>query len=202
MPAEGMAALRALKARAAQANILLSPFLDLRFSAGPDATIGDLLHSLAHADRILRPAFERSPYWAREDGDADWARFLDAAPAIRLILEGMRDAGFAAFRAARFDAEAAERLPRLRERLARFDVVAEVERLTGRSLEPAVEVVLLEFCKPHGIKVIGQRFLSAIDWDDEVVMRTSGHELLHPPVPMDGEAARAVLAVLRPARSY
>src|SRR5687768_15724766 len=42
MPSQAMEAIRALKARAKAADILLSPFLDLRFSAGPDATIGDL----------------------------------------------------------------------------------------------------------------------------------------------------------------
>jgi hypothetical protein len=55
--------------------------------------------------------------------------------------------------------------------------------------------VLLEFCKPHGIKVLGQRFVSAVDWRDDVVTRTAGHELLHPPIDMDGTAARCALEV-------
>src|SRR5215207_3270237 len=45
MPAAAMATLKALKQRAEKANILLSPFLDLRFSAASDATIDDLLKS-------------------------------------------------------------------------------------------------------------------------------------------------------------
>jgi hypothetical protein len=196
LPAATMEAIRALKARAVEADILLSPYLDLRFSGGPDATIGDLLHSLANAETVLRPPLEASPYWGGE-GEESWRQFMAWAPNVRSILEAMRDAGFAEFRAALFDPKAAERLPRLRSRLAGFDVVAEVERFTGRSLEPAVEVVLLEFCKPHGIKVIGQKFLSAIDWPDEIVIRTAGHELLHPPVDMAGPAAAAALAVLR-----
>lgn len=196
LPAATMDAIRALKAQAVAANILLSPFLDLRFSAGKDATIGDLLHSLDNAETLLRPPLEASPYWG-EGAEESWRQFMAAAPVLRAILVAMRDVGFAEFRAAIFEPKAAERLPRLRERLAGFDVVAEVERITGRSLEPAVEVVLLEFCKPHGIKVLGQKFLSAIDWPDEVVIRTAGHELLHPPVDMAGEAATAAIAVLR-----
>jgi len=196
MPAAAMSAIRELKARAAAANILVSPFLDLRFSAGPDRSIADLIDSLDHAESVLRPPFQASPYWG-EDGEADWRAFMSASPQIRAILASMQEAGFGEFRASLFEPKAAVRFPGLRDRLRDFDVVAEVERFTGRSLDPTVEVVLLEFCKPHGVKVIGQRFLSAIDWNDDVVIRTAGHELLHPPVDLDGPAAQAALAVLR-----
>ena len=196
LPAAAMESIRALKQRAAAANILLSPFLDVRFSAGPDAAIGDLIHSLDQAETILRPPFEASPYWSA-GSEESWRQFIAAAPVLRSILFAMRDAGFAPFRAALFEPKAAVVFPRLRARLDGFDVVAEVERFTGRVLEPQVEVVLLEFCKPHGIKVIGQKFLSAIDWQDEIVIRTAGHELLHPPVDMEGAAASSALAVLR-----
>jgi hypothetical protein len=196
MPASAMETLRALKAKAKQADILLSPFLDLRFSGGPDATIDDLIASLDNAEAVLRPPFQASPYW--DDGDEeDWRQFLAAAPAIRAVLIALRDAGFADFRSAIFEPKAAKRFPLLREKLRGFDIVAGVERFTGRTLDPTVEVVILEFCKPHGIKVIGQKFLTAIDWDDNIVIRTAGHELLHPPVDMEGKAAKAALSVLR-----
>lgn len=192
LPADALAAIKALKARAAGAKILMSPFLSLRFSAGPDGTIDQLVASLDAAETILRPPLEASPYWSAES----WGPFLAAAPAVRSILLAMRDAGFAEFRRARFEPKAATRIPALREKLARFDVVQGVEQFTGRALDPQIEIVLLEFCKPHGIKVIGQKFLSAVDWPDEVHIRTAGHELLHPPVNMNGPAASAALAVL------
>ena len=46
------------------------------------------------------------------------------------------------------------------------------------------------------IKVIGQRFLSAIDWPDEVHIRTAGHEILHPPLDKNGRAFTAALTIL------
>jgi hypothetical protein len=192
LPAAALASIRALKERAKEANILLSPFLDLRFSGGPDDTIDDLVASLDQAETMLRPPFEASPYWSADS----WSRFTAEAPVIRSILLAMRDAGFAEFHSAVYKPKAAKRLPPLREKLARFDIVEGVERFTGRTLDPNVEVVLLEYCKPHGVKVIGQKFLSAIDWNDDIVIRTAGHELLHPPVDMDGPAAKAALAVL------
>ena len=195
MPAGAMDTLRGLKAKAKQADLLLSPFLDLRFSGGPDTGIDDLVTSLDNAETVLRPPFEASPYW--DDGDEeDWRQFLAAAPAIRTVLIALRDAGFADFRKSIFEPKAAKRFPLLRAKLGDFDIVGGVERFTGRTLDPTVEVVLLEFCKPHGIKVIGQKFLSAIDWGDDIVIRTAGHELLHPPVDMDGKAAEAAMAVL------
>src|SRR5215212_4226752 len=68
MPAEAMATLKALKARSEKANILLSPFLDLRFSAGPDSSIDDLLASAADPNARLLPRFRASPYWGDDDG--------------------------------------------------------------------------------------------------------------------------------------
>lgn len=193
MPAQAMAILRALMAQARQANSLLSPFLDLRFSGGPHDRIDDLIASLDNAETVLLPPYRASPYWGTGQS---WGPFIAARAPLRAVLVALRDAGFAEFRAGIFDPKAAARFPRLRETLARYDVIGEVERFTGRTLDPAIEVILLEFCKPHGIKVIGQRFLSAIDWRDDVVIRTAGHELLHPAVPADGAAAREALAVL------
>ena len=73
MPADAMTTLKAIVRRAEDAKILLSPFLDLRFSAGPDETIDDLLASAAEPDvRILRD-FRASPYW--NDSENDWPKF-------------------------------------------------------------------------------------------------------------------------------
>jgi hypothetical protein len=195
MAPAAMAALKALKQRAEQANILLSPFLDLRFSAGPDSTIGDLLASAADADGRMLPNFRASPYWDKAEADRDWAQFKAALPALATILTGLKDAGFPAF-CRNIVASNNVRFEQLRRKLAGFDVIRGAEFYTGRKFDPTIEIILLQFCKPHGIKVIGQRFLSALDWPDEVHIRTAGHEILHPPVDADGAANKAALAVL------
>lgn len=195
MPAPAMATLKALMIQARDAKILLSPFLDNRFSAGPDATIGDLLGSLDGADTVLLRALKARDDWA-DGGEESWRQLKAMLPPLRSVLVAMRDAGFAEFRKATFEPKAATRLPALRAKLAGIDLIPHVEQLTGRTLDPTIEVVVLEYCKPHGIRVQGQRFLTAIDWDDSVVIRTAGHELMHPPVDMKGPAATAALAVL------
>lgn len=182
----------AIKERMAESGLLLSPFLDLVFSSGRDRDIATLLAALDRREELLRPPFEASAYW-NEDG---WASFDAAADQLSVILAAMVDADFAAFWRARTEAKLAARTARLVPRLADFDVIPELARFTGRRFDPAIEVVLLEFCKPHGVKVQGQQFLTAIDWGDDIVIRTAGHELLHPPVDLNGTAFSAALAVL------
>lgn len=193
MPADAMATLKALKARSERANILLSPFLDLRFSGGEDATLDDIIQSAADPDRKILPRFQSSPYWEGEQ--SGWAEFKSALPALVTVLTALRDAGFPAFRRGIFDAKA-QRIEALKTRFATFDPIEGAQYYTGRTFDPTIEIILLQFCKPHGIKVIGQRFLSAVDWPDEAHMRTAGHEILHPPLDKNGAAFAAALKVL------
>lgn len=194
MPAEAKATLKAIEQRAQNAKILLSPFLDVRFSAGPDLTIDDVLASAADPDARILPAFRTSPYWDASDKD-DWSQFRAALPAITSILEAMKASGFRQLRSELFDPKRG-RMDALKSKLASFDPIAGAEFYTGRTFLPTIEIILLEFCKPHGIKVIGQRFLSAIDWSDEVHIRTAGHEILHPPIDTKGAAFAGALSVL------
>jgi len=194
MPVEAMAILKALKKQAEGANILLSPFLDLRFSAAADATIDDVLASAAEPDSRILPRFRDSPYWDASDTD-DWPKFKAALPALGSVLKAMEAAGFPKFRRAILDPKQG-RMDELRTKLAGFDPIAGAEYYTGRKFDPTIEIILLEFCKPHGIKVIGQRFLSAIDWPDDVHVRTAGHEILHPPLDKASVAWTTAMKVL------
>jgi hypothetical protein len=194
MPPAATATLKAIKAQAEGAKILLSPFLDLRFSAGPDLTLDDLVASAREPDSRILPGFRASPYWEASDAE-DWRKFKAALPAVASVLNAMKEAGFAQFRRGILDPKR-NRMTDLRARLLKFDPIAGAEFYTGRTFDPTIEIILLEFCKPHGIKVIGQRFLSAIDWPDDVHIRTAGHEILHPPLPKDAPAWKTASNVL------
>jgi len=170
---------------------LLWPQLALIFSGGADDRIDSLLASL-RAQCTLRKPFEASVYWdARE-----WSRFSAMRPRLQQVLEGLRDAGFGEFRAAAVVPHAASRQQQLLSLLAPLDVIREQERLLGRSLQPRIEVNLLWFCRPHGVKVQGQRFLAHMMSRDQVVVLTAAHEILHPPFDMKGATAAACLAIL------
>lgn len=171
---------------------LLSPKVALILShAERDATIDDLLAALEDPERRMRPTFEAGTYWDEDD----WAWFAGKAEALRAVFLDMKAAGFAAFRLERAGAALDNGVAMLRAALPAFDVIRVEERITGRTFEPEIDITVLYFSKPHGIKVRGQRFLQAADYDVATTVRIAAHELLHPPIPMDGPAALAALAV-------
>lgn len=170
---------------------LLGPNLSVLFSNGGDADLPTMIAHITAPEARLLPAYRASPYW----NEKDWRWFMGAAPRLKTLFEAMQGADFAAFRAERAG-DVARRMAELDRDLADYDVIRWHEKLTGRTFDPLIEVVLLQFCKPHGIKVQGQTFLQAADWNTPTTVRNAAHEMLHPPVPMDGAAARAALAVL------
>ena len=172
---------------------LLGPnLLLLLCTQGHDASLSSLLQALRQRESALLPGYRASRYW----NASDWAWFERAAPRLERIFEALQAAGFAAFRAERAGDALERRITEQARALAGFDVVAWQEKLTGRRFEAEIEIVLLQFAKPHGIKVQGQTFLQSADYDTATTVRIAAHEMLHPPVPMDGSAARAALAVL------
>ncbi|WP_431103985.1 hypothetical protein [Roseateles noduli] len=170
---------------------LLGPNLQVLFSAnGHDATIATLLTALRSRQTAILPSYKASSYWSEED----WAWFDRAAPRIDAIFSAMQRAGFAGFRKERIGNDLDQRIAEVQRALAGFDVISWQEKLTGRSFDPEIQIVLMQFSKPHGIKVQGQTFLQAADYDTATTVRIAAHEMLHPPVPMDGPAATAALA--------
>ena len=185
-----LADIGALRKELGEKGQLLSPAFYLYFSGGPDATLEDLLASMDQPQR-LRPALEASPYWDAED----WDGFLDLLPRFRPMIKGLRDAGFRSFRNRLVAPQAAAKLPPLRQKLAGYDVLKWAEFYTGRMFDPAIDVIFMHFNKPHGIKIVGQRYLTGLDYNDDITIQTAAHEMLHPPVPMDGVPAKAAMAI-------
>lgn len=184
----------ALWAEAEEGGVgLLSPNLALILShAASDATLDDVLAALDDPETTIRPTLQAGTYW----NEHDWTWFVAQAPRIRAVFADLKAAGFGQFLQERGGAMLEEGLVRLRGGLATYDIIRVEEKLTGRTFEPEIDITLLQFVKPHGIKVRGQRFLQSSDYDVATTVRIAAHELLHPPVPMDGPAALAVLAVL------
>lgn len=170
---------------------LLGPGLSSKISGADVSTIDGVIAALADPEGRIRPTLQKTPYW----DEGDWRWLTAAAPRLHAIFVAMRDAGFSAFRAER-TGELAARIPQLQRDLEPYDVIRLQQKLTGRAFEPQIEVVLLQFCKPHGIKVQGQTFLQAADWGLSITVRNAAHEMLHPPIPMDGAVAQAALGVL------
>lgn len=192
MPKSAMEAMTSLQAEADKENQLLGPGLCTLMSGAWLDTLDAVIAALDAAETAILPPYKASAYWDQKD----WDQFMARRPRLRLVLDGLRQAGFVELRQKAMGPTAETRLPALRQKLAGYDVIAEQERLLGRPLDASLEIVLLWFNKPHGIRVQGQRFITGIVWPDEIVLRNAAHEVLHPPFPMDGPVAKAALAVL------
>jgi hypothetical protein len=172
---------------------LLAPSLDVIFSSDHNGdSLDAVIDGLGAAEQKLLPAYRASPYW--KQGTWDWVQ--TARPRLLAVFRAMRSAGFVKFRQQQAGSALQERVKGVQRDLDGFDVIRYQERLTGRTFDPTINIVLLLFCKPHGIKVLGQTFLQAYDYDIPTTVRIAAHEMLHPPVSLDGPAAKAALGVL------
>jgi hypothetical protein len=184
------AAARQLKARLKDENgSIISAFLTLVFSGGPDSSLEAVLES-ARQPETLEQAFRASPFWS----DGSWALFEDVRVQVVTALEEMERAGFAQDWIRGFEGHPVRRAAMLKEQLARYDVLGQQEHLIGTKLQNGViEVILLQFSKPHGIRIQGGRFLTNIGYPVTIVLRNAAHEPLHPP--FDAHSPRVAAAI-------
>lgn len=171
---------------------LLWPTVANIMSGADISTLDDVLAALNNADSRILPPYRASPYY----DDKTWSFFHMALPRLSAVFSAMRDANFMSFRDQLAGARLAQRVSEIQSELANRDVVRWQRKLTGRSFDPTIDIVLMHFSKPHGVKVQGQRFLQSADYSTEITLRIAAHEMLHPPFPLDGKVAKSAMAVL------
>ena len=192
LPAPVRADILRLWAEAEQSGFgLFWPVLASVLSGARPETLDDLIAVLADPAARILPSYRASTMWE----EPAWTWFAANAPRIRALFTAFREAGFVNFRRER-TAGLAGQIRDTARSLAGYDVIRLQEKLTGRGFDPVIEVVLLQWSKPHGVKVQGQTFLQSGDYNSAITVRIAAHEMLHPPFPMDGPAARAALEVL------
>ena len=156
---------------------IVSAFLTLIFSGGPDSTLAAVLKS-ARAPARLEASLRASQFWSEES----WKTFLRVKPDVIAALEGMRRAGFSKDWRSRMSKGGFARAAALRTELAKYDVLGEQARLVGHELQQGrIEVILLHYSRPHGIRIQGSRFLTNVGYPATIVLRNAAHEPLHPP---------------------
>ena len=171
---------------------LLWPGLATILSGTRASALGDLIVALGQPELNVRKSYEASAYW----DEKDWRWFAAAAPRLHTVFAAMQDAGFPAYRRRlvgdTLDAKAAE----LQRALSEFDVSQWQRKLTGRDFDPNIEIILLYFSEPHGVRVQGQCFLQSTAYGLTTTLRIAAHEMLHPPIDMKGPVAQAALSAL------
>ena len=171
------AALRLKAAIKDEKGGIVSALLTLIFSGGPDSTLAAILKS-AHSPERLEASFRSSTFWNEES----WTLFQRVRPDVIAALEAMRQARFSEDWQELVGKDASERVAALRAELAEYDVLGEQSRLIGHPLQQGrIEVILLYYSRPHGIRIQGGRFLTNIGYPASIVLRNAAHEPLHPP---------------------
>ncbi len=153
-------------------------------AAGPPGGAAECLDGLVAAvadpELLVAAMRETSPRW----NEADDRLFRSVRPALLAVLEGLRAAGLAAWWAGHAADDLSRRCEELSESFAGYDLVPLVEQHTGVCFDArAVELCVLRWAAPHGIRVTGTRFLTDIRYDADRVLNIAVHELLHPPWP-------------------
>lgn len=167
---------------------IISAFLALMMSSGPDASLDALIKS-ARQPEDLRAAFESSPF---QDAET-WALYERVRPDVVDALVAMKRAGFQEWWRREFQPGVEARAAELQHELSQYDVLGEQQRLTGRDGGDAVEVIVLHFSEPHGIRIQGQRFLTHASYPAEIVLRNAAHEPLHPMLDLSDPRVRRLL---------
>ena len=171
---------------------LLWPNLTTMLSGAGISTIDSVIAMLADPETRIRPPLQASQYW----DEKDWKWFAAAAPRLGKVFSAMRDADFSGYRRQLLGSQLDNRATELAHGLSDYDVVRWQRKLSGKTLDPTISIVLLYFSKPHGVRVQGQRFLQAADYNLTTTLRIAAHELLHPPFDMEGAVSKAAMAVL------
>jgi hypothetical protein len=171
---------------------LLWPNLATMLSGAGISTIESVIAALAEPETRIRPSLQASEYW----DEKDWTWFAGASSRLVQVFSAIRDADFAGYRKKLLGSALDARAVELAHGLSDYDVVRWQRKLSGKAIDPTISIVLLYFSKPHGVRVQGQRFLQAADYNLTTTLRIAAHELLHPPFDMEGRVAKEALAVL------
>jgi len=194
MSAEGLAALDTLDAVLRQKlGRLTGPTLAYMFSAGPIATLDDVIASAADPVKHLKPNLQTSPNW----DEREFESALQLMPAVHTALIALRDTGFV-------DRYRQETLPNIDAAIRNdyapvvsHDIIPEQERLLGRVLNPEVDIIIVNYAQPYGMRILGQRIVAYYGWDAETQLRIAAHEIFHPPFDRNDAELLALLADLR-----
>lgn len=160
---------------------LVGPNLALVFSAGPFDTLDEVIASARDPEGRLRANYQASPFWDAND----WTQIVALMPTVLTALEELKRVGFEARWQTEWKPAIDAAVAANRGAVDPYDIIPEQARLLGRDLDPNIEIVILHFSEPYGIRVTGQRFLTHHSYDARIQLRTAAHEIFHPPFVLD-----------------
>ena len=163
---------------------IVSASLCLFFSATDDTTLDDMIATLGDLS-VMKANFMKTPYYS----DEYWQMFETIKPDLAVVFQWLKDIKFEQYWAEHALPQERAVIDSISNLLPKYNVIPEVERLLGYPLaSDKITVYMLYFTQPHGIKIVGTRFITDVAWPFEIVVRTSTHEMMHPPFDLTNDS--------------
>jgi hypothetical protein len=158
-------------------GIIFSAWLCLYFSVIEGDELEDIIDAVNNPAE-LKEHFSKTPYHDEES----WQLFLSIKNELLTVFTYLKQNGFKEYWTKNIRSKIQKRIDETKPGLAKYDVIRENEYFLGFKLpSDTITVYMLYYNKPHGIKITGMRFLTSIEWPFEITIRTSAHEMMHPP---------------------
>lgn len=172
---------------------IISAKLCSYFSAIHPRTLRDLIEATRQPE-ALQTALQKTPYY----DEHEWLTFEHIGDDLLVVLEYLEKAEFEA----EYQADVAPTLfsvcQETQRVLEQFDIVAEVEAELGTPLAVSqIEVLVLAYTAPHGMKLVGNSFVTSASWPPQTAAFVAVHELMHPPFDVSVPDVRAATKALR-----
>lgn len=185
------AALSELKRKVKDNNRnIISAFLSLHFSATDDETIDEMLQTLEQTGPMRRTLRGTAYFNA-----AGWRLFDSVRGDLKTVFLFLKSIGFDDYWRQNILPKVQLRITELEKELPKYNVVSEVEAHLGYALPSnKITVFVLNYSRPHGIRITGTRFLCDLTYPLKVILQTASHEMMHPPYDLehDPELRRAL----------
>ncbi len=161
-------------------------------SAGPLGTIEDLIDTFT-IEGVLEEGLREVPSFASEQARSNLSRIRPlAANALRAVL----DSSFKEYWKDEFALELERRGEELQFELMSKDIFSQLTRYLNREFKPSVTVFLSTLSEPHGIKLLGQQFVTSSRYETATICRNAVHESIHQLFVVSREESQRILGRL------
>jgi hypothetical protein len=172
---------------------IVSADLALILSVEPGDTLDDLLAALDKPNEI-KARLLATPYYT----EPNYQEFLRVRPHVIAAVRAMKRIGFDRDWAANIRPEIAARAEKVQAQLRNYNIVPLQEQVLGHPLPGNhIDVYLLYYSQPHGIKITGTRYLTHFSYPFDVVLHNAVHEMLHPPYNLNDARVADTVEALR-----
>ena len=173
---------------------IISAFLCMYFSATTDETISEMIHTI-HYPYEMQKKMQKTTYYE----DKEWQMFESIREDLEIILQFLNSINFYAYWQDTILPKNQEKIEDFTKDLSKYKVIPEDELVLGYLLPSReITVYVLNFTRPHGIRITGSRFLTDNTYPFIIVVRNAIHEMLHPPFDLKADQElREILETLK-----